>query len=396
MKPIRRLVHGGAAACCAGCLCCASAQAQEDSTLQLYGSIDVSAARFSGVRQHSRDPDAPPVATSLTGMGAGGVTGSRLGLRGSSALLPGLRLDFKAETGFCGVGLNQLDSGGDPYCSGGGFMQRESWLGLSGRLGSLRMGRQVTLVNQHLGQGDAFDNAYLGQVGNLSLVGNNRIGADMGRASQALSWISPEAGGFGLQAQYSPHARGARAWNDPDDARDPAALLVGAQYRVGAWRLGADWARWQHARAASGPSLGDTYQLWTAHAGLSLGPLDLFLHGEQGSADGANGDQRVLNLGLRLPLGQGKLMASVGRYADSMAPRPTRLQTSHATQYALGYSHALSPRTQLYLSAAHIVNEGATPARLGTDLAVGAAGDVVHGIIGHNSNGVALGLSHSF
>lgn len=393
MKPIRWLVHAGAAACS---VCCACAQAQEDSTLQLYGSIDVSAARFSGVRQHSRDPDAPPVATSMTGMGAGGVTGSRLGLRGSGALLPGLKLDFKAETGFCGVGLNQLDSGGDPYCSGGGFMQRESWLGLSGRLGSLRAGRQVTLLNQHLGQGDAFDNAYLGQVGNLSLVGNNRMGTDMGRASQALSWIAPQAGPWSLQAQYSPHTRGARAWTDADDARDPSALMVAAQYRSGALLLGADWGRWQHAGAADGPALGDTYQLWAAHAGLSLGAVDVFVHGEQGSSDGANGDQRVLNLGLRLPLGSGKLMASVGRYSDSMAPRPTRLDRSRATQYALGYSHALSPRTVLYMSAAHIVNDDATPSRLGTDLAVGAAGDVVHGIIGHKSNGVALGLSHSF
>ena len=393
MKPIRWLVQAGAGAL--ACCTCGAAQAQDES-LQLYGSIDVSVARFSGVRQHSLDPDAPPVATSMTGMGAGGVTGSRLGLRGSSRPAPGLKLDFKAETGFCGVGLNQLDSGGDPYCSGGGFMQREAWIGLSGQPGTLRMGRQVTLLNQHLGQGDAFDNAFLGQVGNLSLVGNNRMGVDMGRASQTLTWLAPEAGAFGLQAQYSPHTRGARAWNDPDDARDPAALMFGAQYRGGALQLGADWGRWQHARTIAGPQLGDTYQLWMGYARVQIGALDLFVQGERGSADGANGDQRMLNLGLRLPLGRGKLMASVGRYADSMAPQPAHLDTSHATQYALGYSYPLSRRTLVYASAAHIENEGATPSRLGTDLAVGAAGDVVHGIVGRNSNGISLGLSHSF
>ena len=391
MKLSRWLVQVGAGAAA----CCGCAQAQ-DTSLQLYGSIDVGVARFSGVRQHSSDPDAPPVATSITGMGAGGVTGSRLGVRGSDQLMPGLKLDFKAETGFCGVGLNQLDSGGDPYCSGGGFMQRESWLGLSGSLGTLRMGRQVTLVNLHSGNGDAFDNAYLGQVGNLSLVGNNRMGVGMGRASQAVTWFAPEAGGFSAQAQYSPHTRGSGTWQDPDDARDPTALLFAAQYRGGALALGVDWGQWRRVRAIPEPSLGDTYRLWAAYASLNLGTLDLFVQGEQGSSDDANGDQRMINVGVRLPLGRGSLMASMGRYADSMAPRPTHLDASYATQYALGYSYQLSQRTIAYVSAAHIANEGATPTRLGTDLAVGAAGDVVHGIVGRNSNGVALGISHSF
>ncbi len=391
MKLSRWLVQaGGAAAACCGC-----AQAQ-DSTLQLYGSIDVSVARFSGVRQHPFDPDAGPVPTSVTGMGAGGVTGSRLGVRGNTALSPGLKLDFLAETGFCGVGLNQLDAGGDPECSGGGFMQRAAWIGLEGRLGTLRAGRQVTLLDEHSAQGDAFEGAFLGQAGNLSLVGNNRAGLDMSRLSQALSWFTPDLGGFGLQAQYTPHARGSRTDDDTDDARDPQAWIVGAHYRGAALTLGADWSRWRHAYTAAGQPRGEPYRLWQVYASLGLGALDLYAQAQQGSADGATGRQRMIDLGLGLPLGRGRLMASVGRHIDSMAPAPRRVEPSYATQVAVGYSLPLSARTLVYASAAHIVNDGATPTRLGTDLAVGAAGDVVHGIVGRRSNGVSLGLSHSF
>ncbi len=391
MKLSRWLVQaGGAAAACCGC-----AQAQ-DSTLQLYGSIDVSVARFSGVRQHPYDPDVGPVPTAVTGMGAGGVTGSRLGVRGATRLTPGLRLDFLAETGFCGVGLNQLDAGGDPECSGGGFMQRAAWVGLEGRLGTLRGGRQATLLDEHSAQGDAFEGAFLGQVGNISLVGNNRAGLDMSRLSQALSWSTPDRGGFGLQAQFTPHARGTRSDADADDARDPQVWILGAHYRAAALTLGFDWSRWRHAYAGAGQTQGETYRLWQAYASLGLGALDLYAQAQQGSADGATGRQRMIDLGLGLPLGRGRLMASIGHHIDSMAPAPRRVDSSHATQVAVGYSHPLSARTLVYASAAHIVNEGATPTRLGTALAVGAAGDVVHGIVGRNSNGVSLGLSHSF
>ena len=384
------------AACAVACSC---AQAR-DQGLQLYGSIDASVGHFTGVRSAARGDDGDAATTSVTGMGAGGATGSVLGVRGGEALGSRLWLDFKAETGFCGVGLSQPDSGGDPYCSGGGFMQREAWLGLSDQaLGDWRFGRQVSMLARHSSQADAFGNSFVGQVDNLSLVGNNGAAMGMKRMDQTVAWSLPGGSqGLGLEAQYSFHAGPRPRPSDSGEIHDPSALLLGLHYRSGNWLLGVDWSRWQHAIGVVEERRDHSYRLGLVYATLDLGIATLSGQFQQGRADGFGGEQRVLGLGLGLPLGgaNGKLMLSVARFADSLAVAPASLGTSHATQYALGYSLELSRRTMVYASVARIENGAADANHRGTDLGVGAAGELFHGATGQPSSGMSLGIAHRF
>lgn len=381
-------------AACAAAWGCAQAQ---DAPIELYGAIDAGIVRFTGISPDHPD-DAPPSgrSTSVLALSQAGATGSYLGLRGSERIRPGLRLGFRAETGFCNLGLSQPDAGGEPYCSGGGFFQRAAWMELESAAGTLRAGRQVTMLAEHSDEADAFGNSYLGQVGNISLLGNNLAELDMNRTSQTLSWFSPERGGLQLLAQYGIHAGQESDPPDTDDVHDPSALVLGVRYRNARWLVGVDWSRWQRGIGYTEDVWDRTYRLGMLYAAVDLGGPRLFGQYQQGRADGFSGRQRVASLGMTVPGGRGTWMFSVGRFGTSLAPQAQRLGTSWASQLAIGYTYPLSPSTQIYASAAHIANDAPTDGSPGTALAVGAAGRLFHGVPGHNSSGLGVGISHAF
>lgn len=384
------------------CSPCAQAQTSPSSSedsVQLYGAIDVGILHSTGIRPYNPDDDAPPSGQTLTinGLSQAGATGSYLGVRGTESLGGGLRLSFRAETGFCNVGLNEADAGGDPYCSAGGFMQRHAWIQLaSDSFGSLRAGRQVTMLGYHTADGDAFGNSYLGQVGNIGVIGNNLAGLDMTRMSQGLSWTSPKMQGLQLQAQYSPHSAQSAVLSDPDDIHDPSALLLGVRYEQPRWLAGLDWGRWQRGIGPTEDLWDRTYRMLLAYASVDLGGPRLYGQWQHGSAQHFSGHQETLSLSLSLPLGRGTAMVSIGRFGTSMALQPTQLGMSYARQLAIGYAMPLSPRTTVYASASHIDNEAPGAGLSGTALAVDAAGNLFQGVPGRPSSGIGVGISHTF
>ena len=381
-------------AACAAAWGCAQAH---DAHVQLYGGIDAGIVHFTGINTEPPDDAASSGrTTTVTGLSQAGASGSYLGLRGGERLSPGLRVGFLAETGFCNLGLSQPDAGGDPYCSGGGFMQRAAWVQLASGAGTLRLGRQVTMLAEHSGEADAFGNSFLGQVGNISLLGNNLARLDMQRTDQTLSWFSAERAGLQLLAQYSRHAAALPVVPDPDDLHDPSALMLGVRWRDARWLLGFDWSRWQHGIGSTEDLWDRSYRLSMLYAALDLGGPRAYAQLQHGRADGFQGRELAFDVGLSLPAGHGTLMLSAGRFGTSLAAQPAQLGTSWARQFAIGYVLPLSPTTSLYASAAHIDNDAPAPGFPGTSLAVGAAGDLFHGVPGRASSGIGVGFSHTF
>ncbi len=409
LQPGERVMKSWSLACTAACAAwchatwCGAGHAHAEG-LQIYGTLDAAVGHFTGIRAHAGggQPGRPPsrATTTVNAMGPGGATGATLGLRGDEHLGGDTYLRFVAETGFCGVGLSQPDSGGDPWCGGGGFLQRQAWIGLdSPRIGAWRAGRQLTLLARHSAEADAFGNSYTGQVGNLSLIGNNLGGLGMKRLDQSVDWNAPTGTqGLELQAQYSAHAGMRAPYIDRDQPPDVGALLAGVAWRRGGWLLGIDWSRWQHAFGSHPDRPDRSYRLLMAYAVAPLGEGSLYGQLQQGTADGGTGRQRLFSVGLSWPAADpgGSWMLSAARHVDALSPTSVPLRASAATQYAIGYRHALSPATMVYASAAHIANDSAEAGRRGTDFAVGAAGELFHGVAGRPSTGIAVGLSHSF
>ena len=75
--------------------------AQAADTVQLYGIIDLGVAHFNN-----------DGAGSVTKLGTGGQSGSRIGLKGTEDLGGGLSAFFQAETGFCANGGGGSKPGG--------------------------------------------------------------------------------------------------------------------------------------------------------------------------------------------------------------------------------------------------------------------------------------------
>lgn len=128
---------------------------------------------------------------SVTQMDAGGLSGSRWGLRGSEDLGGGMSAAFTLENGFLS------DSGA--LGQGGRLFGRQAHVSLNGGFGSVTLGRQYT---------PAFYAAYNGDVdeySNFSIVSNHLVlaGAGMLRADNAVTYLTPNMGSFTMSAQWA-------------------------------------------------------------------------------------------------------------------------------------------------------------------------------------------------
>jgi len=113
------------------------------------------------------------------------------GLRGSEDLGCGMKAIFQLESGI-------LSDTGAPI-SPTSFFNRASWLGLEGRLGSMRLGRQVDYVADTLskwGNGYQLYNFYLYHPGNLDGLSSQFP------VNNAVSYQTPRLGGLQFSALY--------------------------------------------------------------------------------------------------------------------------------------------------------------------------------------------------
>ena len=359
------------------------------SSVTVYGRFD---AGF------TRDTGGAAGAGSVSRLDSGIAGGSRLGFRGVEDLGGGLKANFVMETGFCG----DANSGGAAsglaatspnFCTGGNnFMGREARVGLSGDFGALDLGRQYTPAFVVLNALDPFGTGTAGQIVNLfdSTGGYavNNVNSANPRFNNAIKFSTANYGGFtasagfglgenaavssggrsyGLNAQYSNGpiyvgfayhlARNAAATDDRKN------VLVGATYDFGPAK----------AHFAYGTTRNAIAQGLVAPLVFSVAPTAAPLTSIN------NGDARNVMLGVSAPLGSGRLMASYIRHDDK------GINNFDADQLGIGYSYALSKRTNLYTAFARINNKN------GSTYTVGNAGNA-----GIGNSAFNLGVAHSF
>ncbi|WP_291008494.1 porin [Hydrogenophaga sp.] len=137
----------------------ATGAASAQSSVTLYGIVDV----WVGSQETGLNAD------SVTKVGSGGFSSSRVGFQGSEDLGGGLNAIFKLEGNFAadtGVGSS----------TGGGFnFNRQAYLGLSGGFGTVTIGKVWTAMDDVLFNNDyAFDSAFF--AGNILQVNANYEG----------------------------------------------------------------------------------------------------------------------------------------------------------------------------------------------------------------------------
>ena len=338
-------------------------------SVTMYGVMDLGVAHYDNGGQ------------TVTNLSQGGVSNSRIGLKGSEDLGGGLNAIFQLETGICanggysdGTGKVALPSGGT--CSGGGFFQRQTWVGLQGGFGTVRLGRYYTYSDLDLYDFDPFTDNTVAGVGNMP---EKWIPV---RFSQAITYDTPSFGGFDVGAQV--------AFGDGLGlTTSTAAKTIGgyglrARYLSGPIRVSAEMTR---ANDINGNAMVKDTRISGAY---DFGILSLRALYGQNSPDSAaiNATSifktKYFMVGAAIPVGPGSILASYTQIKNDT------VANAGAKQIGIGYWYNLSKRTMLYANYARISNDA------NALYTVGVGNDAPKGPNGSTSSGLMLGIKHSF
>jgi len=274
---------------------------------------------------------------------------SRLGFRGTEGLGDGIKASFFFDHRF------QPDTGGIEPRDGftgttpkPGFWNGQSYVGLgSPSLGEIRLGRQLV---------PAF---YVGVIVDpfgydFSVAGGGaftRGGSAVSTSYNAVSYLSPNLGGFTAHLLYGAGEGGAAAVGAPGVGNN---IGINLQYAGGPLWLG---LAYNDARREDAPLknrqmvFGATYDFGMAKliAGYATGQNNV----------AGNPKTKTMLLGAIAPVGLGRIKALVARYDAAVGQNPNASPFSpynafgytngvDTTKLGLGYEHFLSKRTSLH------------------------------------------------
>jgi predicted porin len=329
-----------------------SAPALGQTNVTIYGVAD---AGF------SYSDNGAPADSKRLGLDSGLQSGSRLGFKGVEDLGGGLNAIFTMENGF------SIDNG--TLGQGGRMFGRQAFVGLSGGFGAIKLGRQYNPIRPAL---ESIDPFAFGLAGNIS----NVFDAHGERADSTINYSTPNWGGFSGQVALSlgevaGNSSAGRQWG-------MSVGYAGGPLRVVLAHHDRNLLTGTPATTPNGDSastmLGGVYdfKVVKAHAAFAVNK------GE--SAAGVTSiDTRDLMVGLSLPFGASTVMASYLRKENEL------IGNADSDVWALGYTYALSKRTNLYTSYARVKNDGL--ATLGLGSAAGA---------GRDPSTFNLGVRHRF
>lgn len=348
-----------------------AANAQAQSNVTVYGIVDAGIVHESGGK-----------AGNLTKVGSGIASASRFGFRGNEELGNGLSALFTIE------GAVKVDTG----VGGSGIFDRQSFVGLkSTTLGTVTLGRQYTPMYLALSQvADPFALGYSGSAKNLfATVGNNtRISNTVAYASPTVSGLSADlaysageqAGSnvagrqIGAVIAYSNGPLNVRlARNSINSDITASAATVAAPVRsveIGRNTLFAANYDFVVAKAffAFSDNKGLNSSVYPNASAYSIAPV------------AASTSNTTLLIGATAPVGPaGTVMASYIRKNDKNSA------DNDANQFAIGYSYALSKRTNAYTSFAKIKNKNNASYTVGDNTDVGSG-----------NKAFSVGVRHAF
>ena len=297
---------------------------------------------------------------------SGAYQASRVGLRGAENLGDGLRATWQLESGLASDTGAQHDTGR--------VFNRQAWVGLGGKWGELRLGRQNSSNFLMIARLDTFAGATYGSF-------LNNVSSYTPRYDNVVGYLSPVVNGFKLQAYYSLGER-----SEPGDGMSTTVLA--GEYEKGPLYLGVSSSR---QKSANGQ---ETTQSTFAGGAYDYGQGVVYLGYYRGNNLGAAPATNVrgsyysaYSLSANYRLGGGTTIgAGLGWGVDG-----TR-NDRDARQVSLIAMHDLSKRTMLYATLAHLINDD------GASFTFSAAAPIPRNVpvAGGNVDGVQFGIRHLF
>jgi predicted porin len=326
-------------------LACASAFAGSANaqSLTTYGIVDMGFVSESG----------PASIQKLT---SGAQSGTRLGFKGTEDLGNNMKALFVLETGIA------ADAGG--FNQSAGFA-RQSFVGLQSDSGTLTLGRQYTPFFLALNAvADPFASGLAGNAQNLIPSSGIRMNNAVKYASPTFSGVSGEvAYGFGENAA----------------GNDRASKNVGGSigYTDGTLNVRLAYHK-ANGTTALTSDLSDTSTILAANYKFEVAKV-FAAYSDNNVEISGRGKSRDLLIGVSVPFGNHTFIASyINKDSRSTLNRD-------ANQLGLGYTYALSKRTNLYAAWASIDNKNGAPYTVGNNSDVGTGDRAVN-----------LGVRHTF
>jgi predicted porin len=314
----------------------AGAGAHAQSSVTLFGIADSSLTYGKGSVSSRRQ------------LGAGNLSGSRLGFRGSEDLGGGLRANFWLEAGMAndsgsGSATNTNNQASGAGTSAGLTFNRTSYVGLSStRWGEVRLGRDYTpTFNGHV----YYDPTLLTGAG-VSQTGMGSLtifaAPNGARASNAIHYLSPGVNGFAGELMYALGENASSAGATRNDG-NYTGLRVGWSNAAVNLSLAAAHYKMSSVHDMDEVVLGAT---WVLGATKLWGIL---IRNDTGSAN----DMRGGLVGVTHAIGPWLLKASL---SNSRLTNAAGARAGTTEKLMLGTVYSLSARTSLYATAAHTRN----------------------------------------
>lgn len=290
----------------------------------------------------------------------GGLSGSRLGFKGTEDLGNGLKAVFTLEYSL----NNDVNEG----VGTGGLRARQQFVGLQGGFGFLGLGRQyspgfgVYKYDSSMGTGWSPQSIFSSQSGS-TITPNSPA-----RVSNSINWKSNNMGGLTVNAIY-----GLGEVNEVDERRQGDFAAVGFDYDNGPLNVGVIIHHINNGAA-------DNKKEWLLGGGYDFGAVKLLGSYQQKKIGGLN--DKIYQIGVNVPVGASSaVQANFGRFdADAGSD-------FDANAFSVSYTHSLSKRTTAY--AAYTLVDNKDGANFNSFVASkDAAGDKGHGL--------GVGIRHVF
>jgi predicted porin len=321
-----------------------SAAAQ--TSLSIYGLVDAGLVRENG-----------GPAGNVTKLTSGIQNGSRLGFKGTEDLGGGLQAKFVLEAGFnmddgtSGQGIAAIPAGTPGFAARSAsnrLFGRQAYVGLGGTWGSVTLGRQYNPHYLALAEVDPFGAGLAGNVANFIPT--------VLRMDNTIKYTTPTWSGFTADLAYSlgevPGSNTARRQWGVSVGYANGPLNVKAAYHHGEGDITDAAFPSITPGVVAGIPAGQKEKSWLVAGKWDFGVAAAHLAFNSTKADGTLAeDMRDWLVGVSAPFGPGTILASYIRKNDR-----TTLGAD-ANQWALGYTHALSKRTNLYTSFSKVNND---------------------------------------
>lgn len=336
------------AAAVAAALLAAGSAAQAQSSVQLYGLLDLSAGQFQNAG-----------GLKVKRLDSGNLATSYIGFKGSEDLGGGLRANFQLES------FILVDSGGASRVPGvDAFWARNANVSLSGGFGTVKLGRMgpplfvSTLIFNAWGDSFGYSPAirqYYNAPYGTPLVGDSGW-------NNAIQYSIPSIGGLSANVMVAAGEGASTAKGKNVGANvlyfgGPVALTVAWQDVKAQGTLG---------RAISAFAGFKNQTAYQVGGSFDAGVVKLFAqYGKISTKATRDVDTTIVQFSAKVPLGAGALLAG---YGDSEMETAGSAVKPKSKMLTVGYDYNLSKRTDIY---AVYVSDKYTGLSTGNTLAVG-------------------------